>query len=209
MDENTKQTKDGELLVSTEYDMFKRRSRTSGSIRVKENKMDAVGVFKCGFFTSFTGHVKTRGNVYIGSYCAVGDDCRMIGTSHNINLPNLQIRLQAKIGSTKRSVSKGPIRVGHNVWMGDNVTILSGVTVGNGAVLATGSVVTSDVEPFSVHGGVPAKFIKWRFSESVRNQLQELSWWAWSPDRIEKNKKFFDLEIPQDEDLDIEPFIQY
>lgn len=57
-------------------------------------------------------------------------------------------------------VSKGPIIIGNNVWIGDKATILSGVTIGDGAVIAANSVVTKDVPPYCVVGGVPAKILK-------------------------------------------------
>lgn len=56
--------------------------------------------------------------------------------------------------------SKGPIRIGDNVWIGDKVTFLSGVTIGDGAVIATNAVVTKDVLPYTVVGGIPARVIK-------------------------------------------------
>ena len=60
--------------------------------------------------------------------------------------------------------------------------------IGDGACIAAGSVVTKNVEPFAIVGGVPAKVIKYRFSEETRNLLSELQWWNWSNERIQKTK---------------------
>jgi acetyltransferase-like isoleucine patch superfamily enzyme len=61
-------------------------------------------------------------------------------------------------------------KIGIDVWIASNVTILVGVEIGSGAVIAAGSVVTSNVPAFAVVGGVPAKFIKWRFSRQEREE---------------------------------------
>jgi virginiamycin A acetyltransferase len=76
--------------------------------------------------------------------------------------------------------------IGNDVWIGMNSVILRGVTVGHGAVVAAGSVVTHDVEPYSIVGGVPARHIKYRFSESSRRALLEMKWWDWPEDRLKE-----------------------
>lgn len=69
------------------------------------------------------------------------------------------------------------IAIGHDVWIGTRVVILKGVTIGHGAVIAAGAVVTRDVAPYTIVGGVPAKPIRRRLEESVANALLELEWW--------------------------------
>lgn len=70
-----------------------------------------------------------------------------------------------------------PIRIGHDVWIGESVIISDGVTVGNGAILAAGAVVTKDVEPYAIAGGVPAKVIRKRFTDEQIAFLENLQWW--------------------------------
>lgn len=74
--------------------------------------------------------------------------------------------------------------VGNDVWLGHGVVVLPGVTIGDGAVVAAGAVVTKDVSPYTIVGGVPANVIKERFPLSISERLQALAWWDWSHDRI-------------------------
>jgi acetyltransferase-like isoleucine patch superfamily enzyme len=74
--------------------------------------------------------------------------------------------------------SDNPLIIGHDVWIGDRVTILGGCrSIGNGAVLAAGAVVTRDVAPYSVVGGVPARVIKMRFPVDRIGELEASRWW--------------------------------
>ena len=83
--------------------------------------------------------------------------------------------------------NKGDINIGNDVWIGYEAVILAGVTVGDGAVVGTRAVVTKDVPPYTVVGGVPAKPIKRRFSEERIDQLLKMRWWDWSEEKIAEN----------------------
>jgi acetyltransferase-like isoleucine patch superfamily enzyme len=69
------------------------------------------------------------------------------------------------------------VRIGNDVWMGHNVNVLPGVNVGDGAAIGAGSVVTKDVPPFAIVAGVPARLLRYRFSEKVIERLLRLKWW--------------------------------
>lgn len=144
--------------------------------------------------------IRGRGKVRFGNYCALGKSISIITENHDINYASIQGSFYQKsfnelhpgdlVKHNKEKI-KGETIIGNDVWIGDSAIILSGVQIGDGACIAAGSVVTKDVEPFAIVGGVPAKVIKYRFSEETRNLLSELQWWNWSNEKIRKNKDFF------------------
>ena len=71
------------------------------------------------------------------------------------------------------------VKIGNDVWIGARAIVLDGVTIGDGAIVAAGAVVTRDVEPYSVVGGVPARVIKKRFEQAIVDDLLEICWWNW------------------------------
>ena len=83
--------------------------------------------------------------------------------------------------------NKGDIVIGNDVWIGYEAVILSGVTVGDGAVIGTRAVVTKDVPPYTIVGGVPARPIRRRFDPQTIARLEELRWWDWEEERIARN----------------------
>lgn len=86
-------------------------------------------------------------------------------------------------GVTKQEAQKAPPVIGNDVWIGINAIVMRGVTIGDGAVVAANSVVTRDVEPYTIVGGVPARYLKRRFPPEIAEALQRSRWWDW-PDRI-------------------------
>lgn len=79
---------------------------------------------------------------------------------------------------------RGDIVIGNDVWIGYEAVILSGVTIGDGAIIGARAVVTKDVPPYTIVGGVPAKPIRKRFSDEDTAQLLELKWWDWPVEKI-------------------------
>lgn len=76
------------------------------------------------------------------------------------------------------------VSIGHDTWLGHGATILPGVTVGDGAAIGAGAVVSKDVAPYTIVGGVPAKPIRERFPRAIAERFQALAWWDWDHDRL-------------------------
>lgn len=84
---------------------------------------------------------------------------------------------------------KGDIVIGNDVWIGYEAVIMAGVTIGDGAIIGARAVVTKDVPPYTIVGGVPAREIRRRFSDDVIARLLELKWWDWPAEQIQRNIK--------------------
>ena len=97
------------------------------------------------------------------------------------------------------------VEIGNDVWIGDDVTILGGVTIGDGAVVGTSALVTKDVPPYSIVGGVPAKVIRMRFEQETINRLLDIKWWNWDISKIKQEScEFDDVEKFINNRLDLE-----
>ena len=127
----------------------------------------------------------------VGDYCSLSPDCRfLLSGNHPITgLLSFPVKYWYGVRGCE-SQTKGPIEVGHDVWIGMGAMILSGVKIGNGAVIAAGSVVTKDVEPFAIVGGNPAKLIKFRFNETLRNELAKLDYSGLDVNWLVQNQHF-------------------
>jgi acetyltransferase-like isoleucine patch superfamily enzyme len=78
-----------------------------------------------------------------------------------------------------------PVVLGHDVWVGQRVTFKGGVTVGDGAIVGAQALVTRDVPPYAIVGGVPARIVRLRFPEATIERLQALQWWRFGPDVLQ------------------------
>lgn len=138
--------------------------------------------------------------IEIGKFCSLADDVTMIasGEHYITNVSTFPFHDRSKLGKKyKDTLSKGSIIIGNDVWVGHAATILSGVKVGNGAVIAAGSIVINDVPDYAIVAGVPAKVVKYRFSQNQIDKLLEIRWWEWDEDTIHSNKD--DFYLPVDE----------
>ena len=137
-------------------------------------------------------------NLVIGKFCSIACGAKFIFTSANHKLnsfSNYPFPLffeewdLNKADVTDAWDNKGDIVIGNDVWIGYEAIIMQGVTIGNGAIIGTRAVVTKDVLPYTVVGGVPARVIKKRFADEVVDALLEIKWWEWSKERIRTNIK--------------------
>ena len=83
------------------------------------------------------------------------------------------------------------VEIGNDVWIGMNAIIMPGVKIGDGAIIGAGAVVTKDVEPYAILGGVPARFIRYRYPKEMVEAFLRIKWWDWPIEKIEDNLELF------------------
>lgn len=136
-----------------------------------------------------------KDRLIIGKFCSIACGAKFIFTSANHTLRSLSTYpfpiFFEEWGLEKADVAsawdnKGDTVVGNDVWIGYEAVIMSGVHIGDGAVIGARAVVTKDVPPYTVVGGVPAKQIRKRFDDETVSELLRLKWWDWSYEKIKK-----------------------
>ena len=132
----------------------------------------------------------------IGKFCSIACGAKFLFNSANHNLSSLSTYPfplffeewdLKKENVTESWNNKGDIIIGNDVWIGYEAVIMSGVNIGDGAIIGTRAVVTKDIPPYTIVGGVPAKIIRKRFSDEVISQLLEIKWWDWNKEKIKNN----------------------
>ncbi len=158
-----------------------------------------------GEHTYYNGDIKLvasgKSKINIGKYCSIGSNLKIITLNHDYNYPSLQGKFyknnfndrhpgETNIIPTKER-TKGHVYIGNDVWLGDDVTILSGIKIGDGCCIGTKSLITKDMPPYTICGGIPCRIIKNRYPEKIKQFLLKIKWWNWSSEKIKLNKKFF------------------
>ena len=132
----------------------------------------------------------------IGKFCSIASGVRFLFNSANHALGSLSTYpfplFYEEWGLTPDQVTrawdnKGDIVVGNDVWIGYQAVVLAGVCIGDGAIIGACAVVTNDVPPYTIVGGVPARPIRKRFPQQTIDRLQSLRWWDWPEERIANN----------------------
>ena len=125
----------------------------------------------------------------IGNFCSIASNVYfLLSAEHNIDtVSSYPFKSQLLEIAKMEGVSKGDIIVEDDVWIGYGATIMSGVNIGQGAVIAAGAVVTKDVPPYAIVGGVPAKVIKYRFEPEMVDELLKIDYSKLTKEDIEKH----------------------
>lgn len=139
----------------------------------------------------------------IGRYCSIagGVSILLAGEHHYDWVSSYPFGFFAngEDGLPARSVTKGDVVIGSDVWIGFDAMILSGVKIGDGAVIAARALVNKDVEPYAIVGGVPARHLRYRFSEETIKRMLEIKWWNWSEEKIHAERHL--LQSPNIEEF--------
>jgi virginiamycin A acetyltransferase len=125
----------------------------------------------------------------IGAYTSIAPEVAVTRENHPLDavtthpFPFLASRGFGGSGGHPEAKNR-PVVIGNDVWLAQRALILPGVAIGDGAVVAAGAVVTRDVEPYMIVGGVPAKPLRPRFDADVVEGLRQLEWWNWDDETI-------------------------
>lgn len=161
-------------------------------------------------FGSYLGEDTHLNNAVIGKYTCIGPRVNLVIGQHptkdyvSIHPSFFSIRKQVGFTYVDKEIfsefkyvdnSQASVKIGNDVWIGSDVKLLEGITIGDGVIIAAGAVVTKDIRPYSIYGGVPAKLIRYRFNDKYINFLLELKWWDKNEEWIESHAKYFnDIE---------------
>lgn len=159
-------------------------------------------------YASYIGDGSRFSRTQIGRFCSIGPNVECIfgrhpaqtfvsthpaffSINHSIGLSYVEEQQFQEHPEPLDEEGKFTIRIGNDVWIGANVAILDGITIGDGAIIAAGALVTKDVPPFTIVGGVPAKELKKRFKNEDIDFLLSLKWWEKSEQWIAENATYF------------------
>jgi acetyltransferase-like isoleucine patch superfamily enzyme len=148
---------------------------------------------RVGCFTEFGQHVELQA-ADVGRYCEIGNNSTVGATGHPLSWLGVSAfqykhatwgwHPAAADSQSFRSVGPDRAWIGNDVWLGAGVVVLRGVTIGDGCIVAANAVVTKDLPPYTICGGLPAKVIRPRVPDALRDELLDLRWWQYSPNQL-------------------------
>lgn len=154
-----------------------------------------------GRFVTITGPgtvIKAlKEKIYIGSFSSIGQNVCIVDFNHLFERVTSSFihHLIFEKDFCNDLITKGPVVIEEDVWIGSNTVILPGITIGRGSIIGAGSVVTNDIPKYSIAYGNPAKVHTKRFDDEKTQYLEDLKWWEWSIDEIVKNKNLFSVNL--------------
>ena len=129
---------------------------------------------------TYVGRATTITAARIGNYCSIANFVTIGPGEHALSIFSTSPVILEAAGMDKSLIEK-PVNIGNDVWIGTYAIILRGVTIGDGSVIAAGAVVTKDVPPYAIVGGVPARIIRYRQPEEMVHKLMDSKWWDYDP----------------------------
>ena len=163
-----------------------RANKHNGTIPNNEFDFDTASVGNYSYGELNVVSFNNKSHLRIGNFVSIAQNVVfMLDVEHFTNhISTFPFRVKVLESVKDEAHSKGDIVIGDDVWIGYGATVMSGVHVGQGAVIATGAVVTKNIPPFEVWGGVPAKFIKKRFPDEMIEDISKVDFSALTPDIV-------------------------
>lgn len=166
--------------------------KSEDNIRINNCELSGLMLIGANSYINAGGFI--RSYVEIGRYTSIGRNCFIGLGYHDTSLISTSpyfSQTYEKLGVSNSAplASFNPKRrviIGNDVWIGDGVYIKSGVRISDGCIIGANCVVTKDTKPYEIVGGVPGKFIRFRFEEQIIKKLTEIQWWNYKGDEVIK-----------------------
>ena len=197
----------GELRGRQKLNKFKKYWRKcnkhNDTVPMNVFNSDNVSVGKATYGELNIVQFNNLSKIHIGNYVSIAQNVTFIlDADHNINtITTFPHKVKTLHIVENEAISKGNIVVKDDVWIGYGAKILSGVTIGQGAVIAAGAVVTKNVEPYAIVGGVPAKVIKYRFKPDIVKKLENIDFSRLTTECVEKHVDELYNEVCENSDI--------
>ncbi len=194
------------LKVELQRDRYTKFNRHNYTTMGNYFPLDVVTVGNMSYGTVNAHYYKTENeHLTIGSYCSIANDVHFfLGGGHDYrNILTFPLKNYISSNSIKESISKGPIEVCDDVWIGYGAVILSGVTIGKGAVIGARSVVAKDVPPYAIYAG--NRVVGYRFPQEIIEKLTKLDYSKLQMGTIEEHLDLFYSHLTLD---NVDEFIE-
>lgn len=168
------------LKVYKKHQEWRKRNPHNSTSMAGDFILDCVTVGKATYGDLNVLTFSEQSHLFIGNYCSLASEVMFVLSAdhHTDHISTYPFKSKIIKSAQFEGVSKGDIIVDDDVWIGYRVTVLSGVHIGQGAIIASGAVVSKDVPPYAIVGGVPAKVISYRFPEEIRKELLKVDFSA-------------------------------
>ena len=185
---------------------FNQNTFFAGNNKIGEKS--SVSNSSIGRFT-YMGRNNNFNNVEIGAFCSIGSNITIVSATHPstdfVSTHPAFYSATCQAGITfvdedkfeeRLHINGKKLIIGNDVWIGHHATILGGIKIGDGAIIGTRALVTKDVPPYAIVGGVPARIIRYRFTNEQIKMLEVIKWWDKDDDWLKTHiQQFRSIEM--------------